>query len=170
MATAARLGSRVDAGLLAGCVVLSLIAVALPGRRSRADRRRAAPHDRRAARRTAARRRTLARRLGRERAAPARSRLDRDARHQGAGARRSRTINCARSSGSGSRLEWGFVPAEALHGTAPSEDVVTHADARRPEAARGCSATARSSRRKVSSGRSTDRRPDDEHRDPLHES
>jgi rod shape-determining protein MreC len=27
--------------------------------------------------------------------------------------------------GLGSRLEWGFVPAEALHSTAPSEDVVT---------------------------------------------
>ena len=32
MATAVRLGSRVDAGLLAGCVVLSLIAVALPAK------------------------------------------------------------------------------------------------------------------------------------------
>ncbi len=30
MANAARLSSRIDAGLLAGCVVLSLIAVALP--------------------------------------------------------------------------------------------------------------------------------------------
>src|SRR5258705_10171326 len=30
VATAARLGSRIDAGLLAGCVVLSLVAIALP--------------------------------------------------------------------------------------------------------------------------------------------
>ena len=27
--------------------------------------------------------------------------------------------------GLGTRLEWGFVPAEALHGTAPSEELVT---------------------------------------------
>src|SRR4029079_5845158 len=28
--------------------------------------------------------------------------------------------------GLGSRLEWGFIPAEAVHSAAPSEDVVTN--------------------------------------------
>ena len=55
--------------------------------------------------------------------------------------------------GLGSRLEWGFVPAEALHSTVPSEDVVHDDDADGGEHRRHASGTARSSRRRGWSAR-----------------
>ena len=157
MATAARLGSRVDAGLLAGCVVLSLVAIALPTERPRADRERAAAHDRRAARRTAARRRALAHRVG-DRASsasspPTRSRCAPSRR------RRSQLENdqLRKMIGLGIAPRVGLRPRRgaAQHGAERGHRHDAHADGR--EHARESSSTARSSRRRDWSARS--RRP-----------
>ena len=152
MATAARLGSRIDAGLLAGCVVLSLIAIALP-------------NESREPIASALRRTIVAPLVGLQRGAERwRSAWVSSERLQLA----QDSLLCAPSKsqalqlendqlrkliGLGTRLEWGFVPAEALHSTAPSEDLSPRSRSRR--AARpGSSATARWSRRRVSSARS----------------
>ena len=124
MASAARLGNKVDAGLLAGCVVLSLIAVVLKDQ----DREPIAS----ALRRTiVAPLVTLQRGAERWRTAWASS----DARQAAADSIALRAVKAQalivendqlrKIIGLGSRLEWGFVPAEALHSTAPSEDIVT---------------------------------------------
>jgi rod shape-determining protein MreC len=124
VASAARLGNKVDAGLLAGCVVLSLIAVVLKDQ----DREPIAS----ALRRTiVAPLVTLQRGAERWRTAWASS----DARQAAADSIAMRAVKAQalivendqlrKIVGLGSRLEWGFVPAEALHSTAPSEDIVT---------------------------------------------
>lgn len=123
MATASRLGSRVDVSLLAACVALSLIAVVLPpqlrepiasglrrtlvaplvGLQSGAERWRTAwvsSEQRRIAADSIAMRAIKSQAL----------QLEND--------------QLRKVIGLGSRLEWGFVPAEALHSTEPSEDVV----------------------------------------------
>lgn len=124
MASAARLGNKVDAGLLAGCVVLSLLAVVLKEQ----DREPIAG----ALRRTVvAPLVTLQRGAERWRSAWATS----EAKQAAADSVAMRAVKAQalivendqlrRIIGLGSRLEWGFVPAEALHSTAPSEDIVT---------------------------------------------
>jgi rod shape-determining protein MreC len=124
MATAARLSSRVDAGLLVVCVVLSFIAMALPVE----DREPIA----------GALRRTIVAPLvslqrGAERwrsawAASGRQQLTIDSlamRSVKANALVVENDQLRKLLGLGTRLEWGFVPAEALHNTSPSEDLVT---------------------------------------------
>jgi rod shape-determining protein MreC len=123
VATASRMGSRIDAGLLAACVALSLVAAVLPsearepiasamrrsviaplvGLQSGAERWRAAwvsAEQRRVATDSATMRAVRAQAL----------QLEND--------------QLRKLIGLGTRLEWGFVPAEALHSTEPSEDVV----------------------------------------------
>lgn len=124
MASAARFELRVDAGLLVGCVALSLVAIALP-----ADSREPI---------AGALRRTIVAPLvglqsGAERWRTAWTSSDR--RQLAADSVAMRAIKSQalqlendqlrRIVGLGSRLQWGFVPAEALHSTAPGEDVVT---------------------------------------------
>ena len=124
MASAARLSSRIDAGLLAGCVVLSLVAVALPseGREPIAS---------------ALRRTIVAPLVGLQRGAERwrsawatseRLQLVQDSvalRAVKSQALQLENDQLRKLIGLGTRLEWGFVPAEALHSTAPSEDLVT---------------------------------------------
>jgi rod shape-determining protein MreC len=123
VASAARLGSRIDAGLLAGCVVLSLIAVVLPTENKEPI--------------ASALRRTIVAPLvllqsGAERwrsawiSAEVR-RISTDSiamRAVKAQALQLENDQLRKVIGLGTRLEWGFVPAEALHSTEPSEDVV----------------------------------------------
>ncbi|HVX40356.1 MAG TPA: rod shape-determining protein MreC [Gemmatimonadaceae bacterium] len=124
MATAARLGSRVDAGLLAGCVVLSLIAVALPD----SNREPIA----------SALRRTIVAPLvaleqGAERWRTAwvsseRRQLLTDSlalRASKVPALESENDQLRKLLGLGTRLQWGFVPAEALNSAVPTGDLVT---------------------------------------------
>jgi rod shape-determining protein MreC len=125
VANAARLGNRVDAGLLIGCVVLSLVAVVL----KQEDREPIAG---------ALRRTIVAPLVGLQRGAE-RWRTAWASREQQQAVLDSlslRAVNAAALKGEndhlrkllglGSRLQWGFVPAEALHNTAPgSEDLVT---------------------------------------------
>ncbi|MDB4876138.1 MAG: Rod shape-determining protein MreC [Gemmatimonadetes bacterium] len=123
MANAARLSSRIDAGLLAGCVVLSLVAVVLPA----VDREPIA----------SALRRTVVAPLVSLQAGAERWRsawVSAEQRRIVADSVALRAIKAQalqlendqlrRVIGLGTRLEWGFVPAEALHSTEPSEDVV----------------------------------------------
>lgn len=124
MASAARLGNKVDAGLLVGCVVLSLIAIVL----KEEDREPIAS----ALRRTVvAPLVTLQRGSERWRTAWASSEakqatIDSIAmRATKAQALIVENDQLRQLIGLGSRLEWGFVPAEALHSTAPSEDIIT---------------------------------------------
>jgi len=124
LANAARLSYRVDAGLLAGCVVLSLIAVALKDE----DREPIA---------SALRRSIVAPLVGLQRGAERwRNAWVSSAQYQttidslslrgsNSQAMRSENEQLRKLIGLGSRLEWGFVPTEALHSTAPSEDLVT---------------------------------------------
>lgn len=125
MANAARLGNRVDAGLLIGCVVLSLVAVVL----KEEDREPIAG---------ALRRTIVAPLVGLQRGAERWrtawvSSEQRQAvidslslRAVNAAALRSENDHLRKLLGLGSRLQWGFVPAEALHNTAPgSENLVT---------------------------------------------
>ena len=146
------LAAAVDAGLLAGCVVLSLIAIVLRRRRAHretdpaAERGRRTRDDRRAARRAAARRGALAQRVGVERSNSSSSSI------------RCRCAPCALQAlqvendqlrkimGLGTRLEWGFVPAEALHSTTPNDGARDHADAHGRKHGRDRANTARSSR------------------------
>jgi rod shape-determining protein MreC len=124
VASAARLGNKVDAGLLAGCVVLSLIAVVLR------------PEDREPI--AAALRRTVVAPLvglqqGAERwrsawVTSAQRQLVVDSltlRAVRAQALTAENDQLRRIMGLGTRLASGFVPAEALHSTAPSEELVT---------------------------------------------
>jgi rod shape-determining protein MreC len=125
VATAARMGSRrVDAGLLAGCVVLSLIAVELPP----ASREPIAG---------VLRRSIVAPLVGLQRGAERwRSAwISNEQRQLASDSVAMRAVNAQalvvendqlrKIIGLGSRLQWGFVPAEALHSTVASEDVVT---------------------------------------------
>ena len=124
MATAARLGSRVDAGLLVGCLALSLIALALP----QDDRE---PIARALRRSVVAPLVSLQRGAERWRSAWAssgRQQLTIDSlaiRAVKANALVVENDQLRKLLGLGTRLEWGFVPAEALHSSAPSEDLVT---------------------------------------------
>lgn len=124
MATAAHSGKRVDAGLLAGCVVLSLIAVAL------------SPKDREPI--AGALRRTIVAPLVGLQAGAERWRsawVSNEQRQTAADSVAMRAIKAQalqvendqlrKIIGLGTRLEWGFVPAEALHSTVASEDIVT---------------------------------------------
>lgn len=124
MATAARLGSRVDAGLLAGCVVLSLIAVALPD----SNREPIA----------GALRRTIVAPLvaleqGAERWRTAWVSSERRQIFTDSLSMRASKVQALQTEndqlrkllGLGSRLEWGFVPAEALNSAVPTGDIVT---------------------------------------------
>jgi rod shape-determining protein MreC len=124
VASAARLGNRVDAGLLVGCVVLSLIAVVLR------------PEDREPI--AAALRRTAVAPLvnlqqGAERwrsawVSSAQRQLVVDSlalRAVRAQALTAENDQLRKIMGLGSRLASGFIPAEALHSTAPSEELVT---------------------------------------------
>jgi rod shape-determining protein MreC len=124
VATAARLSSRVDAGLLVVCVVLSFVAMTLP----KEDRDPIA----------SALRRTIVAPLvslqrGAQRwrsawAASGRQQLTIDSlamRSVKANALVVENDQLRKLLGLGTRLEWGFVPAEALHNTSPSEDLVT---------------------------------------------
>lgn len=124
MASAARLGSRVDAGLLAGCIILSLVTLALPNESREPI--------------AGALRRTVVAPLvslqrGAERWRSAWATSERQQLVQDSLALRavkSQALELENDQlrkiiGLGSRLEWGFVPAEALHSTAPSEDLVT---------------------------------------------
>jgi rod shape-determining protein MreC len=117
------MSSRIDAGLLAGCVVLSLIAVVLPAE----DREPIA---------SALRRTVVAPLVGLQAGAEswrsawlssAQRRIGTDSlsmRAVKAQALQLENDQLRKIIGLGSRLEWGFVPAEALHSTEPSEDVV----------------------------------------------
>jgi len=124
LATAVRLGTRVDAGLLVGCVVLSLVATALPEK----DREPIAG---------ALRRTVVAPLVGLQRGAE-RWRIawvSNEQRQLAADSVAMRAINSEalrtenehlrKAIGLGSRLQWGFVPAEALHNTTPNEAIVT---------------------------------------------
>jgi rod shape-determining protein MreC len=124
VATAARMGRRVDAGLLAGCVVLSLIAVALPPK----DREPIAG---------VLRRSIVAPLVGLQSGAERwrNAWISNEQRQIAADSVAMRAIKAQalqlendqlrKVIGLGSRLEWGFVPAEALHSTVASEDIVT---------------------------------------------
>jgi len=125
VANAARLGNRVDAGLLIGCVLLSLVAVVV----KQEDREPIAG---------ALRRTMVAPLVGLQRGAERwrtawASREQRQAvvdslslRAVNAAALKSENDHLRKLLGLGSRLQWGFVPAEALHNTTPgSEDLVT---------------------------------------------
>lgn len=124
MANAARLGNRVDAGLLIGCVALSLVAIVL-----RDEEREPIA--------SALRRTIVAPLVGLQRGAE-RWRVayvTNEQRQMAIDSVVMRTMNAQALQveneqlrhivGLGSRLDWGFVPAEALHGTAPSEALVT---------------------------------------------
>jgi rod shape-determining protein MreC len=124
VASAARLGNKVDAGLLVGCVVLSLIAVVLR------------PEDREPI--AAALRRTAVAPLvnlqeGAERwrsawVTSAQRQLAVDSialRAVRAQALTAENDQLRQIMGLGTRLASGFIPAEALHSTAPSEELVT---------------------------------------------
>jgi rod shape-determining protein MreC len=124
VASAARISTKVDAGLLVGCVVLSLIAIVLR------------PEDREpiaaALRRTAvAPLVTLQQGAERWRSAwvsSAQRQLVSDSlalRAVRAQALTAENDQLRKIMGLGTRLASGFVPAEALHSTAPSEELVT---------------------------------------------
>ena len=124
MASAARLGNKVDAGLLAGCVVLSLIAVVMR------------PEDREPIA-AALRRSAVAPLVGLQQGAERwRSAWVSSAQRQlvvdslslravRAQALTAENDQLRKIMGLGTRLVSGFVPAEALHSTAPSEELVT---------------------------------------------
>lgn len=121
MANAARLGNRVDAGLLIGCVVLSLVAVVL----KEEDREPIAG---------ALRRTIVAPLVGLQRGAERwrtawvsseqqQAAIDSlSLRAVNAAALRNENDHLRKLLGLGSRLAWGFVPAEALHNTTPGND------------------------------------------------
>ncbi len=123
MANAARLGGRIDAGMLAGCVVLSLIMVVLPAKSREPI--------------ASALRRTVVAPLVGLQAGAERWRsawVSTEQRRISADSVAMRAVKAQalllendqlrKIIGLGTRLEWGFVPAEALHSTEPSEDVV----------------------------------------------
>jgi rod shape-determining protein MreC len=118
------LGTRVDAGLLVGCVVLSLVATALPEK----DREPIAG---------ALRRTVVAPLVGLQKGAERwriawmsneQRQIAADSvamRAVDAEALRTENEQLRKALGLGSRLQWGFVAAEALHNTTPGEPVVT---------------------------------------------
>jgi len=124
LANAARLSNRVDVGLLAGCVVLSLIMVVLKDE----DREPIA---------SALRRSLVAPLVSLQRGAERwrnawvsseqyQTTIDSlSLRGAHAQAMKSENDQLRKLIGLGSRLGWGFVPAEALHSTAQSEELVT---------------------------------------------
>jgi rod shape-determining protein MreC len=124
VASAARLGNKVDAGLLVGCVVLSLVAVVLKDE----DREPIA---------AALRRTIVAPLVGLQRgaekwrtawAASQQQRVIVDSltmKTIKTQAFQSENDQLRKLLGLGTRLEWGFVPAEALHSTTPTEELVT---------------------------------------------
>lgn len=124
MATAVGLGSRLDAGLLAGCVVLSIVAIALPSQAREPVS-------------SSLRRTVVAPLVGLQRSAEQwrTAWVSNEIRQAQADSLALRAVNAQalvaendqlrKIIGLGSRLQWGFVPAEALHSTAPSEEVVT---------------------------------------------
>ena len=117
------MGSRIDVGLLMVCVLLSIVAAALPS----AQREPIA---------SALRRSVVAPLVGLQSGAERwrtawvsaeqrRVATDSDAmRAVKAQALQLENDQLRKVIGLGTRLEWGFVPAEALHSTEPSEDVV----------------------------------------------
>jgi rod shape-determining protein MreC len=121
VANAARLGNRVDAGLLIGCMVLSLVAVVL----KEEDRAPIA---------SALRRTIVAPLVGLQRGAERwrTSWVSSEQRQAVIDSLSLRAVNTValksendhlrKALGLGSRLEWGFVPAEALHNTVPGTD------------------------------------------------
>ncbi len=124
MANTARSGNRIDAGLLIACVGLSLIAIVL-----RDDEREPIA--------SALRRTVVAPLVSLQRGAE-RWRVayvTNDQREMSVDSVVMRTMNSQALQvendqlrhilGLGSRLEWGFIPADALHGTVPSEPLVT---------------------------------------------
>ena len=169
MATAARLGSRIDAGLLAGCVVT----VPRRARRSRAriaspsPARCAEPSSRRSSGCSAARN-AGAPRGGRANSAQLAARLRRACAPCKAQALQVENDQLRKLIGLGSRLEWGFVPAEALHSTAPSEDVVTTLTLAAGSTA-GIQAVQPGRRAGGTRRHDLQGRPDDEHRSLIHE-
>jgi len=124
VATAAGLGSRLDAGLLAGCVVLSIVAIALPSQAREPIS-------------SSLRRTIVAPLVGMQRSAEQwrTAWVSNEIRQAQADSLAMRAVKAQaliaendqlrKIIGLGSRLQWGFVPAEALHSTAPSEEVVT---------------------------------------------
>ncbi|HEX4681127.1 MAG TPA: rod shape-determining protein MreC, partial [Gemmatimonadaceae bacterium] len=124
MASAARLGNKVDAGLLIGCVVLSLVALVLRSE----DKEPIASVMRRS---IVAPLVSLQRGAERWRTAWVSSeqrQLVADSitlRAVKAQALQTENDQLRKIVGLGSRLESGFIPAEALHSTAQSEEVVT---------------------------------------------
>jgi rod shape-determining protein MreC len=124
VATAAGLGSRLDAGLLAGCVVLSIVAIALPSQAREPIS-------------SSLRRTIVAPLVGMQRSAEQwrTAWVSNEIRQAQADSLAMRAVKAQaliaendqlrKIIGLGSRLQWGFVPAEALHSTAPSEDVIT---------------------------------------------
>jgi rod shape-determining protein MreC len=124
VATAARLGNRVDVGLLVMCVVASMVAVVMKD----ANRDPIAGALRRTivaplvALQEGAERWRGAWASSEQRRVVADSLSMRAVRAQALGVENDQLRKLI---GLGSRLQWGFVPAEALHSTAPSEDLVT---------------------------------------------
>ncbi len=125
MASAARIGGRADAGLLVGCIILSLIALVLKDE----DREPIA---------SALRRSIVAPLVGLQRGAERwrTAWVMSDERQLAQDSVAVRGINTQalfvenkqlrKIMGLGSRLEWGFIPAEAVHSAAPTEEVVTN--------------------------------------------
>jgi len=121
VANAARLGNRVDAGLLIGCMVLSLVAVVLK-------------EEERAPIASALRRTIVAPLVGLQRGAERwrTAWVSSEQRQAVIDSLSLRAVNAVglknendhlrKVLGLGSRLEWGFVPAEALHNTVPGTD------------------------------------------------
>ncbi len=124
MAHTARSGNRIDAGLLIACVALSLIAIVL-----RDDEREPIA--------SALRRTIVAPLVGLQRGAERwrvayvtndQREMEVDSvvmRVMNAQALQAENDQLRRILGLGSRLEWGFIPADALRGTAPAEAIVT---------------------------------------------
>jgi rod shape-determining protein MreC len=136
VATAARSGSRTDAVLLVGCVVVSLIAIALPGEEIAADGSVSAAGPREVV--AAVLRRTIVAPLvglqrGAERwrsawTAGERQQLVIDSLSMRATRLQALQVEndqLRKLLGLGTRLTWGFVPAEALHSTTPNDGLVT---------------------------------------------
>ena len=136
MATAARSSSRADAALLVGCVVVSFIAIALPGAERTADGAVTSEGPREAV--AGALRRTIVAPLvglqrGSERwrsawTAGERQQLVIDSLSMRATRLQALQVEndqLRKLMGLGTRLEWGFVPAEALHSTTPNDGLVT---------------------------------------------
>lgn len=136
MATAARSGSRTDAALLVGCVVVSLIAIALPGEERTVDGSVTMQGPREAV--AGVLRQTVVAPLvglqrGSERWRTAWTASERQqvvidslsmraTRLQGL---QVENDQLRKLMGLGTRLEWGFVPAEALHNTSGNDGLVT---------------------------------------------